>query len=81
MVTKAQLDEVLTLFTPERRLVGRARARLVIMRGMPRLARLLKSIEHAKSPVDVRREGLRILEVLSGGDLDFEEKLLETARR
>jgi len=45
---------VLSLYAPERRLVGRARARLVVARGLPRLARLLKSIEHARTPVEVR---------------------------
>ena len=79
-VQRDKLSEVLSVFVSENRLVGRARARLALIRGLPRMVRLLKTLEMPNTPVEIRREGLRLLEALSEGDLAFELRLLDFAQ-
>lgn len=78
-VTIDKLRAVLNVFPSEKKLVGRARARFALLRGLPRLARFLKTIEITTAPSELRREGLRLLEELSQGDEEREMMLLEKA--
>lgn len=59
--------------------MGRARARFALLRGLPRLARFLKTVEITTAPSDLRREGLRLLEELCQGDEEREMDILEKA--
>ena len=70
------LREVLNVYPNEARLVGRARARLALIRGLPRLARILRAIEADDAPDDAREAGLMVLEQLGGGDVEREQSLL-----
>mmetsp|Transcript_6484 Transcript_6484/g.7871 ORF Transcript_6484/g.7871 Transcript_6484/m.7871 type:complete len:918 (-) Transcript_6484:222-2975(-) len=78
-VTIDKLNAVLNVFQSEKKLVGRARARFALLRGLPRLARFLKTVEINTAPSELRREGLRLLEELSQGDEEREMMLLEKA--
>eukprot|EP00614_Pseudopedinella_elastica_P024677 CAMPEP_0172644748 /NCGR_PEP_ID=MMETSP1068-20121228/239373_1 /TAXON_ID=35684 /ORGANISM="Pseudopedinella elastica, Strain CCMP716" /LENGTH=1322 /DNA_ID=CAMNT_0013458959 /DNA_START=70 /DNA_END=4040 /DNA_ORIENTATION=- len=79
-VTIDKLQEVLAVHTSEARLVGRARARLALIRGLPRLVKIIKTVEDPRAPLELRKEGLRLVDLFCGQDYQREEQVLARAK-